>query len=131
MTLHRTQARADRHLLAKQFPEAFSETGGGRRKKPLKRGIAHDLVRIGVIDEDGNFLTVRRIMDAVQVYCKGPKYTYTLAQGGPRYDLDGNPCGEVSAEEQARAQEKLKARGWDGFFDADGAPRSNPKRRAA
>lgn len=131
MTLHRTQARADRHLLADQYPALFAESGGGRIKRPLADSVVADLIQRGVVDQAGDYLCARRIADAVRFYQQGPKYTSCIARGGPRFGLDGNPCGEVSAEEQARAQDKLKARGWNGFFDADGAPRSNPKRRAA
>ena len=131
MTIHRSQSRADRHLLARQYPEAFAETGGGQIKRPLKRDIADDLIRLGVLDQQGNYLPVRRIIEAVQIYTQGPKYLAALAAGGSRYDLQGHPCGEVSPEEQARAMDKLKVRGWDRFFDQDGAPLSHPKRRAA
>jgi ProP effector len=36
-------------------------------------------------------------------------YWKALMQGGPRYDLDGNPNGEVTPEQQADAREKRKA----------------------
>jgi ProP effector len=36
-------------------------------------------------------------------------YSQALIAGGPRYDLDGNPQGEVSPEHQQRAREELAA----------------------
>jgi ProP effector len=36
-------------------------------------------------------------------------YLQALIAGGPRYDLEGNPQGEVTPEHQQRAQEKLVA----------------------
>jgi len=36
-------------------------------------------------------------------------YCRALLQGGPRYDLNGNPRGEVTPEEQERAKRDLAA----------------------
>jgi len=36
-------------------------------------------------------------------------YWKAVMQGGPRYDLDGNPKGEVTPEQQASAREQRKA----------------------
>jgi sRNA-binding protein len=36
-------------------------------------------------------------------------YLQTLIAGGPRYDLDGNPQGEVTPEQQERARNELLA----------------------
>jgi ProP effector len=36
-------------------------------------------------------------------------YLQALIAGGPRYDLDGNPQGEVTPEQQERAQKELIA----------------------
>jgi sRNA-binding protein len=36
-------------------------------------------------------------------------YLQALIAGGPRYDLDGNPQGEVTPEQQERAQKELSA----------------------
>ena len=36
-------------------------------------------------------------------------YLQTLIAGGPRYDLDGKPHGEVTPEQQERAQKELSA----------------------
>jgi len=38
-----------------------------------------------------------------------PSYCRAIFKGGPRYDLEGNPRGEVTPEEQERARQDLKA----------------------
>jgi ProP effector len=127
----RAQPRADRHLLAEQYPLAFSASGGGRMKKPLSGDIAEDLIQRGIVDENGDYLPPCRIRAAVNRYMVGPKYTYALAQGGARIDLDGQPCGEVSERKRERALQKLKAMGWDGFFNEAGQALSQPRKREA
>lgn len=64
---------------------------------------------------------IRADMDARDIGCKGMvlftlgryamhrKYLEALVAGGPRYELNGNPCGEVTPEEQKRAAEQLAA----------------------
>jgi ProP effector len=39
----------------------------------------------------------------------GPVYYRAVLRGGPRYDLEGNPRGEVTPEEQERAKKDLTA----------------------
>jgi len=51
------------------------------------------------------------VKDAIGIYhlLATPSYCHALLKGGPRYDLDGNPRGEVTAEEQERAKRDLTA----------------------
>lgn len=42
-------------------------------------------------------------------YASHYKYLQALVAGGPRYDLNGNPAGEVTPEEQKQAAERLAA----------------------
>ena len=42
-------------------------------------------------------------------YASHRKYLQALAAGGPRYDLNGQPAGEVTPEEQKQAVERLEA----------------------
>jgi ProP effector len=81
------------------FPIDFQQV------KPLalgiKRDIAahlpqHSLLRIG-----GAIGVFQRLM--------GPAYYRAILRGGPRYDLDGNPRGEVTPEEQEQAKRDLAA----------------------
>ena len=51
------------------------------------------------------------VKDAISIYhlLATPSYCHALLKGGPRYDLDGNPRGEVTAEEQEKAKQDLAA----------------------
>lgn len=111
-------SRTDRKLLAIRYPLTFSPTGGKHQKRPLKIGIIEDLIQRGVFDADGWALTPDRIHAAVNSYKAGPRYTKAIAKGGPRYDLDGQPCGYVSERHRAEAQRKVDAMGVD--YSADG-----------
>ena len=42
----------------------------------------------------------------------GPAYLRAVLQGGPRYDLDGHPRGEVTPKEREQAGRELHA-----FYD--------------
>lgn len=41
-------------------------------------------------------------------YATHAKYINAIAAGGPRYDLKGNICGEVTQEEQEHAKNRMK-----------------------
>jgi sRNA-binding protein len=43
-------------------------------------------------------------VQALGSYVRRPAYKAALIAGGPRYDLDGNPHGEVTAEQIAAAK---------------------------
>jgi len=45
-------------------------------------------------------ITESQIAYCLSTYAKRPAYLKALAAGGPRYDLHGQPCGEVTAEQQ-------------------------------
>jgi sRNA-binding protein len=81
------------------FPRDFREV------KPWAKGLAQDVAsRL----PEQPYLHVK---DAISIYhlLATPSYCQALLQGGPRYDLDGNPRGEVTLEEQARAKHDLQA----------------------
>ena len=66
------------------------------------------------------------VKDAISIYhlLATPSYCHALLQGGPRYDLDGKPRGEVTPEEQERAKQDLAA-----FYErrkSKAAPSSSP-----
>jgi ProP effector len=96
--------------LAKHYPAVFT-LEGWRPHRPLKIRIHKDIAAAGVVP-------VEDIEPAVRVYVKRLMYQRALAAGGSRYDLDGEPCGEVTAEHAADAaaaaaqiEAKLQARG--------------------
>jgi hypothetical protein len=96
--------------LRQRFPLAFNGDGD-RDPRPLKVGIHRDL-RKRAPDLDGALL--RQVLKA---YCGGPRYLAALVAGAVRIDLDGEPAGAVTAEEEARAIEQRV-----GLLAQDGSP---------
>jgi ProP effector len=96
-------ARAVIALLTEQFPTAFAVFEG--RRKPLKVGIDHDLVvaLVGAV-------TAKEIAAALRHYCGNSAYLRACVEGAPRVGLDGQPAGQVSADEAAHARELLATR---------------------
>ncbi|KLP39531.1 hypothetical protein ABR36_10900 [Enterobacter ludwigii] len=88
--------------LAKMWPQAFDL----QNPRPLAVGImdaiAAELNAMGI-----GGLGTSRI--AVHHHTTRINYLRALAAGGPRYNLHGEPEGEVTAEQQQRAAETLKA----------------------
>ena len=50
-----------------------------------------------------------RVRAAIALYTRRTSYLKALAAGGPRYNLAGDPAGEVTAEQQQRALDTLAA----------------------
>lgn len=67
--------------------------------KPLAIGIDQDL--IAVLPQYDAALIARVLAN----HCRRPRYIKSLARGGKRFDLNNRFKGEVSAEEQAIAQQ--------------------------
>jgi ProP effector len=90
-------------ILRTRWPQTFPRDF--RQLRPWAIGIAQDVVRL--LPEQPP-LSVR---DAIGIYrlLATPSYCRALLQGGSRYDLDGNPRGEVTPEDQERAQRDLQA----------------------
>jgi ProP effector len=94
------QAIAALAKLAELYPACFAADAAGPHR-PLKIGIHRDLIERGM--QPGE-------VQALMLYVKRPAYKAALIAGGPRYDLDGNPYGEVTAEQIAVAKaERQKA----------------------
>ena len=86
--------------LCQAFPACFSRLD----PQPLKIGLDEELLaRAGVHPAltDRSRTQLRR---ALKVYTGSPAYRKALKRGGPRYDLDGQPAGEVTPEQQTFAQ---------------------------
>jgi ProP effector len=81
------------------FPQDFKQL------KPWAIGMRHTLV--AHLPEH----PPKRVGAAIGMYKRftGPAYFRALLQGGPRYDLEGNPCGEVTPKEQEHAKGELAA----------------------
>jgi ProP effector len=85
--------------LADLFPKTFTAERW-KPHKPLKIGIHTDLIAAGI-------LTPREVRNALAAYTKHRMYLAAVAAGGFRFDLNGNPAGEVTSVEAAHALESL------------------------
>ena len=79
--------------LCAAFPACFSRTA----PQPLKISLGDEVLALA----DLSRTQVRR---ALKVYTGSPAYRKALARGGPRYDLAGQPAGEVTPDQQANAR---------------------------
>lgn len=86
-------------LLIEHWPQLFSETN----PKPLKLGIWDDLVATEKVSR-------RQLRAALKIYCRGKAYRQTLAAGGQRYDINGQPVAAITDEHQKNAEQSLKPR---------------------
>ncbi len=82
-------------MLAEHFPTIFI-LERWQPHKPLKIGIKEDIATAGIIPAEDIGPTLR-------LYVQRLMYQRALAAGGSRYGLDGEPCGEVTAEQAAGA----------------------------
>lgn len=85
------------NLWLKAYPAAFDITA----PKPLKIGIHKDL-------QQAEDLTEKLVKRVLANYVKLPRYFSCIKAGADRLDLKGEVCGQVTAEEEAFAQEQLK-----------------------
>lgn len=90
--------------LIEHWPELFSRD----EPKPLKVGILHLLA--SDIEAKGTEFGTGSLKAALAGYTKSIKYLEALAAGGHRYDLTGQPCGEVTPEQQIIATASLAKR---------------------
>jgi hypothetical protein len=93
-------ARATVAMLCQRWPKCFAL----KNRRPLKIGIAHDLVR-----ELGDAVSRPELKGALNLYCGHLVYLSTLRAGTSRLDLQGSEVGIVSREDELRAATRLKA----------------------
>ena len=94
----RQAPRATLALLCQRWPKCFDVNN----RRPLKIGIAYDLVR-----ELGEAALRPELKAALNLYCGNPGYLSTLRAGTSRLDLLGNEVGVVSREDELRAAARL------------------------
>ncbi|EAU9423833.1 proQ/FINO family protein [Salmonella enterica] len=84
------------------WPELFNLDN----PKPLKVGVLDDLMQ----DINARNLTIGAgvLKAAIASYTRRIRYQKALAAGGARYDLNGEPCGEVTPEQLQEAADALK-----------------------
>ena len=86
--------------LCQVFPACFSRTA----PKPLKIGLGEELMALAGVHPALADLSRTQLRRALQVYTGAAAYRKALVNGGPRYDLAGQPAGEVTPEQQADAR---------------------------
>jgi len=96
---HQAAAAAIR-LLAEFYPKCFSIYE--ERRRPLKLNIHLDIQ--AALD---SAITPAELHRALGTYCSNPIYLGTLRKGAWRLDLNGEPAGVVTADEEAHARETL------------------------
>jgi sRNA-binding protein len=84
--------------LAELFPKTFSAEAW-QEHRPLKIGIGDNLRDAGVL--------LPQECRVLAIYTHRRMYQACLALGGPRFDLDGKPCGEVAPDQIATAKASL------------------------
>ena len=85
--------------LTELWPQAFSL----KNPRPLSVGI------VDAIAAELNACGHGAVRYALKSYTGNIRYIRVLAAGGPRYNLHGEPEGEVTPEQQQRAEQMLKA----------------------
>ncbi|EEZ3112763.1 prop effector [Escherichia coli] len=87
--------------LAEYWPEIFNV----ENMKPLKTGVIRDVLK----DAKERELPIGHgvLRGALTSHLHTTRYLKAIIAGGPRYDLNGQPCGEVTEKEKAAASEQL------------------------
>lgn len=86
--------------LCQAFPACFNR----KAPKPLKIGLGEEVMALAGVHPALADLSRTQLRRALKVYTGAPAYRKALVRGGPRYDLDGQPAGEVTPEQQAFAR---------------------------
>ena len=97
-TARRAKVGAIIELLCDRFPQTFSRRG----PKPLKVGVYDDALAML-----GDAVQPRGLQSALRAYTSNAGYLRALSAGACRVDLDGNPAGTVTAEDEAVAKARL------------------------
>jgi len=108
--------------LIEAFPACFSRSA----PQPLKIGLGEELMALASVHPALADLTRTRIRRALKVYTGAWAYRKALAKGGPRYDLDGQPAGEVTPEQQVFARTPRPKRPASPPETAPKAPEGSP-----
>ncbi|WP_096975315.1 ProQ/FINO family protein [Escherichia coli] len=101
MTKRQRKNRKRINRLVELWPELFNR----EKPKPLKVGIPDDLIQDIAIRKLA--FGAGTLHAAVASYVQSPRYYRALMAGGARYDLKGQPCGEVTPQEQKEAETRL------------------------
>ncbi len=103
MTKRQRENRRRVNRLIELWPGLFSP----ETPKPLKVGIFDDLIQD--IAVRALAFGSGALRAALASYAHSPRYYRALMAGGVRYDLNSQPCGEVTLQEQQDAEARLMA----------------------
>jgi ProP effector len=85
-------------LLQKKFPIAFPINPAP--KIPLKIGIHKDILE----QADQLNLSEQDVRAALKKWCRGKRYSDCIVVGAARFDLYGNPVGQVTKDEAVQTE---------------------------
>jgi ProP effector len=88
-------------VLADLFPSTFV-VDRWKPHRPLKAGIHRDLIDRGLLLPD-------ECRAVLRWYCSQLMCRRAVAEGGPRYGLEGEPAGEVTPEQMAGGKSRVAA----------------------
>lgn len=105
---HMTKRQRKNHRRINRLAEYWPELFGAETIKPLKTGIIRDVLE----DAKSRELPIGHgvLRGALTSYIHTTRYLKAIIAGGPRYGLNGQPCGEVTEEDKSVASELLKRR---------------------
>ena len=103
MTKRQRKNRRRVNRLIELWPDLFSR----ETPKPLKVGIFDELMQDLAVR--GLAFGPGALRATLASYAQSPRYYRALMAGGARYDLKGQPCGEVTPQEQQEAETRLAA----------------------
>lgn len=87
--------------LVTHWPDLFSLD----ECKPVKVGVVGDM--LADTRARGLSITEKQIRFGLHSHTQRVQYLKALVAGGARYGLDGQPCGEVTPEQQQNAADRL------------------------
>ncbi|HIC0120596.1 TPA: ProQ/FINO family protein [Escherichia coli] len=104
MTKRQRKNRKRINRLTEYWPDLFST----ENPKPVSSGVIHDMLR----DAKARDLPMGHgvLRGALTSYLHMTRYLKAIIAGGARYNLKGQPCGEVTPDEKAMSRELLKRR---------------------
>ncbi|EMQ9344612.1 ProQ/FinO family protein [Escherichia coli] len=103
-----TKVQRKNHRRINRIAEYWPELFGAENIKPLKAGIIRDVLEDAKSRELP--LATGVLRGALTSHLHTTRYLKAIIAGGPRYDLNGQPCGEVTEKEKAAASEQLMCR---------------------
>lgn len=102
ITSKRRKMNQIKEIFKQELPHCFRS---GSDKLPLKIGIH---IEVHTHYKDDLRFTPQLIQYSLNSYCRTPAYLSKIIAGASRVDIHGNPAGQVTAEEENHAKDKLK-----------------------